>query len=325
MLPMSPSQESRSEAKRRILYVPGIRAKPPPDLHRELVWRCLLEGIRRADGHVAEALAAVPDCLRLILWGHEFYDQYRDVRPDEPGIAALLAEPQPDRDSIREVYGLRRRARYLAHGFADRFPHLIHWLAGENTRANIADSERYFRNDHGVADRIRGLLRAELERSWAAGERILLMAHSFGSVIAWDTLWALKDRAMPVDLFLTMGSPLGTRYIRRQLMGAGETGAARYPRGIRRWQNLSATGGLTALGHRFAEDFAEMRRLGLVAEITDQTDLVNPFRGTEGLNVHRCYGYFVNCVTGEAIARWWRNQPDPDSVESLTVPPGAFP
>jgi hypothetical protein len=306
MPPMSPSQEVRPEAKRRILYVPGIRAKPPPDLHRALVWRCLLEGIRRADAVLAGELAASPDCLRLILWGHEFYDEYRDTRPDEPGIAALLAQPRPGRDSIREVFGLRRRATYLVHRFADRFPRLIVWLAGEGTRANIADSERYFRNDHGVADRIRRLLRAELERAWEAGDRVLLMAHSFGSVIAWDTLWELKDRAGPVDVFLTMGSPLGTRYISRQLMGAGETGAARYPRGIRRWQNLCAIGGLTALGHRFAEDFAEMRRLGLVGEITDRTDLVNPFRGAEGLNVHRCYGYFANAVTGEAIARWWR-------------------
>jgi hypothetical protein len=308
MPPMSPSQEiqPRAQPVRRIFYVPGIRAKPPPDIHRALVLRCLLEGIRRADATVAAEMAASPGSLRLVLWGHEFYDQYRDVRPDSAGIEALLADPRPGRASIREVGGLRRRSVYLAHRLADRFPGLINRLAGEGTRANIADSERYFRNDQGVADRIRGLLRAELERSWAAGERVLLMAHSFGSVIAWDTLWGLQERTGPVDLFLTMGSPLGTRYIRRQLMGAGATGAARYPRGIRRWQNLCAIGGLTALGRQFAEDFAEMRRLGLVEEITDRTDLVNPFRGAEGLNVHRCYGYFVNAATGEAIAGWWR-------------------
>jgi hypothetical protein len=51
-----------------------------------------------------------------------------------------------------------------------------------------------------------------------------------------------------------------------------------------------------------------MLRLGLVAEITDQIDLVNPFRGQEGLNVHKCYGYFVNAVTGAAIADWWRER-----------------
>ena len=295
----------------RILYVPGVRAKPPPAVHRELLWRCLLEGVRRADAEAAAGLAAAPECLRLALWGHLFYAQYRDVRLDEAGVVALLAEAKPGVDSISEVFGIRSRTEYLAHLCGDRFPWLISWLSAEDTRINVAESERYFRNADGVGDRIREILRSELQRSWAAGERILLMAHSFGSVIAWDTLWSLKDEGGPIDLFLTLGSPLGTRYIQRRLMGAA-TGAARYPRGIRRWHNLAAVGELTALGHRFAKDFAGMQRLGLVAGISDRTDLLNPFRSAEKLNVHKCYGYFVNAATGEAIARWWRG-PGPHS------------
>jgi hypothetical protein len=72
-----------------------------------------------------------------------------------------------------------------------------------------------------------------------------------------------------------------------------------YPPGIHRWRNLAALGDLTALGHRFADDYvgdAAARAGG--EEISDQTDLVNPFRGQEGLNVHKCYGYFVNAATG---------------------------
>jgi hypothetical protein len=291
------------------LYVPGIRAKPPPELHRSLVWRCLLAGLRRADAGVADELAASPGCLRLALWGHELYPEYRDIRPDLPAIEALIAGGPAQPDSIPEVRELRGRLRYQAHRLGDRFPALIDLLAGAPTRQTLADSGRYFANRDGVADRIRGILRAELDRAWDAGERLLLMAHSFGSVIAWDTLWSLRGGGGPVDLFLTLGSPLGTRYVRRRLLGAGASGAERYPRGIRRWENLSATGGLTALGHRFAEDFAPMATLGLVESITDRTDLINPFRGAEGLNVHRCYGYFVNPWTGAAIARWWRAEP----------------
>lgn len=296
---------------RRILYVPGVRAKPRPDIHRLLVSRCVLEGLRRADPQVAAALAASPETLRLVLWGHELYDQYREAVVDGPGIAALLSDTDPGPDSIREVFSLRQRAVYSTHRLADRFPGLLDWLAGEGMRANIADAERYFRNADGVADRIRAILRVDLQRSWAAGESVLLMAHSFGSVVAWDTLWELGAEAGPVDLFLTMGSPLGRRLIRRQLLGAGSTGANRYPRGIGCWRNLAATGGLTAIGHRLADDYADMCHLGLVREITDRTDLINPFRGAEGLNVHRCYGYFVNARTGEAISRWWRA---PDKV-----------
>jgi|CXWL01.1.fsa_nt_gi hypothetical protein len=301
------SSNTESQPVSRILYVPGVRAKPPPAVHKVILWRCLQEGVRRADAGAAAGLAAAPECLRLALWGHLFYAQYRDVQLDEPGVAALFADPDPGRDSIREVFGVKSRIDYLAHRCGDRFPGLISWLAAEDTRINMAESERYFRNADGVGDRIREILRIELQRSWAAGERILLMAHSFGSVIAWDTLWSLKGEGGPIDLFLTLGSPLGTHYIQRRLMGATATGAARYPRGIRRWHNLAAVGGLTALGHRFAADFAEMQRLGLVAGISDRTDLLNPFRSAEGLNVHKCYGYFVNAATGEAIARWWRD------------------
>jgi hypothetical protein len=57
-----------------------------------------------------------------------------------------------------------------------------------------------------------------------------------------------------------------------------------------------------------------MSRLGLVGEISDQIDLVNPFRGQEGLNAHKCYGYFVNAGTGATIADWWR-APGPASPQ----------
>lgn len=301
-----------SHPPRRILYVPGIRAKPLPDLHHQVLLRCVIEGVRRADPLTAEALSATPDCLRLVPWGHLFYPEYRDLGVDAAGIDGLLADPMPLRATIGEVYGARRRLARLLHHLGDRAPWLISCLADADTRINIRDSMRYFENHDGVADRIRALLAAELQRSWSAGDRVLLMAHSLGSVIAWDTLWTLghsaqrRDASAGIDMFLTLGSPLGTRFVRRRLLGAGAGGAGRYPQGIHRWRNLAALGDLTALGHRFADDYAEMLQLGLVEEITDQTDLVNPFRGQEGLNVHKCYGYFVNAATGSAIADWWR-------------------
>lgn len=290
----------------RILYVPGVRAKPPPEIHRLLLWRCLLEGIRRADPVVAGEMAAAPESLHMVPWGSLMYDGWRDPAADEPAIGALLADPAPGPDSIHEVFGWRHRVRFLAHRLGDRLPFLINWLASDGTRLNLDDSRRYFADADGIGGRIRALLRKELVEAWEADDRVLLMAHSFGSVIAWDTLWTLRQEAGPIDLFLTLGSPLGTRFVRRRLLGADRAGADSYPLGIRHWRNLAAIGGLPALGHRFAEDFAPMLVSGLVESITDRTDLVNPFRGPEGLNVHRCYGYFVNPATGAVIADWWR-------------------
>ncbi len=63
---------------------------------------------------------------------------------------------------------------------------------------------------------------------------------------------------------------------------------------------------MTALDRALAGTWAEMRDLGLVEEISDRLDLQTYFRGPDGLNVHRCYGYMVNPVLGATVARWWR-------------------
>ena len=77
----------------------------------------------------------------------------------------------------------------------------------------------------------------------------MLVGHSFGSVIAYDTLWEMSrgESGGRVDLFVTMGSPLTMRYIRHHLHGRHLQGADRYPTCIRRWVNLAAVGEVTAL------------------------------------------------------------------------------
>ena len=293
--------------RRVVIYVPGLRPKPPPEQHLVLLRRCLLEGIRRADAQVAAEMGEAQDWLRLVPWGRLLYAQYRDPEIDAPAIADLLTRSESVPEDIAPVLGLRWRARMLVHRIGSAWPTLAHLLADSRTQLHLYDSYRYFRDEDGLGTRIRNELRAALEE--AGDAEILLMAHSFGSVIAWDTLWELgrlEQRPARIGLFLTMGSPLASRLIRRRLKGARARGPRRFPPGIRRWRNLAALGGLTALGRRFAEDFVSMSRLGLVEEISDQVDLVNPFYGPDGLNVHRCYGYFVNAATGSAIAGWWR-------------------
>lgn len=296
----------------RIVYVPGLKPKPPPDAHREVFWRCLVAGVGRANPAAAADMAPRMDRLRLVSWCHLFYPEYRDPRLDSPGIEALLAgDPRPATSALAPVRGLRWRLNVLGHRLGDRFPFLVGALASAATLQNLAETDRYFTDRDGAAARIRALLAAALAEAWSAGERVLLMAHSLGTVIAWDTLWELTraGRAGPIDLFLTLGSPLGNRLIRSRLLGAGAAGADRFPAGIRRWHNLSAEGELTSLGHRFAEDYRAMVDAGLVGRITDKVDLVNPYQDTDGPNPHKCYGYFASAITGAVVGGWWRGEP----------------
>ena len=133
-----------------------------------------------------------------------------------------------------------------------------------------------------------------------------MIGHSLGSVIAYDVLWDLSNEGGDgrVDLFITMGSPLATRFVRRRMRGADLYGAAAYPRNIRRWVNLAARGDTTALRPRVKPFFHEMLDLGLTDSIEDYADLENYFRGSIGLNAHEAYGYLAQPTLAEILGDW---------------------
>ncbi len=294
-----------------ILYVPGIKPKPPAAEHHAMLWRCLLEGVRRADAGAAQELSRSPGCFQLVSWAHIFYDTQRDPALDLAGIERLLALPGPSAEDVREATSWRRRLKRALYLLSDRFPPLFELVGEPTMRQTLHDSRRYFRNQDGDAVKVRQIVTDALVDAWRRDCRVLLIGHSLGSVIAFDVLWELSHRfAVPgrVDLFVTIGSPLGLGFVRGHLLGAGERGARRFPANIRRWRNLAAVGEMTALDRRLAKSWAPMRDLGLVEEISDQLDLQTYFRGQEGLNVHKCYGYMANPVLGRTVAEWWREQ-----------------
>lgn len=309
-----------------IIYVPGIKPKPPAAEHRAALWRCLIEGVRRADPVVADELAGHPSCFTLVSWSSLFYDQQRDPALDRPAIERLLSLSSPPVEDLREARSWRRRLRQLLYRACDLFPPLFELLGDPGTRVSLHDTRRYFADEGGVAARVRRMVADVLLEAWRTKRRILLAGHSLGSVICFDVLWELSrryDASDGIDLFLSIGSPLGLRFVRRRLLGAGEHGLRRYPTGIRRWRNLAAIGELTALDCSLARSWAEMRTLGLVGEITDRLDLQTCFRDAEGLNVHRCYGYMANPVLGATVAEWWRECPPQAAATALRAVPRA--
>jgi len=175
----------------------------------------------------------------------------------------------------------------------------------------MQEINRYFRDREGQRARISGLLKASLRKAWAEDREIILIGHSFGSVIAYDTLWELthedhEGSAHKVDLFISMGSPLTMRYIRRRLKGAARSGHERFPCNIRRWLNLAAIGEVTSLDRRLGECFAGMQELEVIEAISDNLGVLNRYRGADGLNVHKCYGYMASETVATTIAGFSR-------------------
>ncbi len=298
-----------SSSSKTIIYVPGMKPKPPAEIHRVNLWRALLEGARRTSPDVAENIAGGFDRFKLAAWPHLFYAQASDPDIDAPGLERLLSLPGPEPSDLTDARHWKKRLVRWFYLAVDSAPFLLKCIPAPQLKENLADSQRYLRNDDGIGDRIRAQVAEEIEAASRRGDRILLLAHSLGSVVAWDVLWQfsrLPKSTIEIDLMVTLGSPLGLDFMRSRLLGAAEQGPDRYPSNIRRWCNLSAVGELTALDKTMADDYREMLEMNLIDSISDQTDLKTYFRGPDGLNVHKCYGYLINSCTAKVIVDWWQ-------------------
>jgi len=291
-----------------ILYVPGLLTKPEPRTHRDALFRCLIAGVRRQDEKVALDIAANLHCFDLVAWHFDFYGEYRDYEIDAKAVDAVIAQPQATAADIAEVKSWKRRFARRVFQVADMLPFLIPHVANERMALHLRDVRRYMRDHNDIAEHTRQMLKVPLRAAAAAKRPILLLAHSMGSVIAYDSLWQMThvhhDRTS-VGLLVTMGSPLGQRYIQKRLQGSTRQAAERYPHGIHKWINLTSDGDLTAIDPTLADDFCEMLELGLVESIVDQT-MHNYFRLNGELNVHAEYGYLANEVTARIVTGWWR-------------------
>ena len=85
----------------------------------------------------------------------------------------------------------------------------------------------------------------ELDRARAEGRPIVLVAHSLGSLVAYDLLSSRSDTGL-VRRFVTMGSPIGSADLRRLLIGGDSTDTLAMPRGVHEWVNIRTDGDVFA-------------------------------------------------------------------------------
>lgn len=297
--------------KNKILFVPGKNPKPPAPVHRALLWRSLQRGLKLIDPAGARTIDAMADCFQLVAWNDIYYGQVKDVDEDVPWLEALFQKTGPDAADVREALSWRNKRAQLYYLLADYFQALLPLLPDPVVKNTIRETERYFRNQDEIGSQVRELLKAPLRRLLNAGDRVLVIGHSLGSVIAYDALWEMthvEKHPGKVDLFLSLGSPLGMSYVQDRLLGYHEQ---RFPCNIRRWINIAAHGDLTALDPVIHDDFLPMIKQGCVEAIEDQTRAVfTYFRNEKGLNVHRSYGYLVEQHVARTILAWWRESPD---------------
>ncbi|MCK2218903.1 hypothetical protein MF672_034675 [Actinomadura sp. ATCC 31491] len=96
--------------------------------------------------------------------------------------------------------------------------------------------------DEGKRERCRAAVAATIRRNRPK----VVIAHSLGSVVAYETLWANPD--LRIDLLITLGSPLGMRnVVFERLLPAPINGRGERPPGVARWVNIADKDDIAAI------------------------------------------------------------------------------
>ncbi|KUO20765.1 hypothetical protein [Streptomyces dysideae] len=161
-------------------------------------------------------------------------------------------------------------------------------LDGRLTRAFIAtffrDVARYL---GGPDDAARVAAREEVAGVISSTGARVVLAHSLGSVVAYEALHAHPE--LEVDLFLTLGSPLALRHgVFDRLSPAPLADTGERPTGVRRWVNLSDHGDIVAVPRPFKRRFPGVD--------LDLTDSIAPF------DFHRVASYLRSSVVAATLA-----------------------
>ncbi len=174
-----------------------------------------------------------------------------------------------------------------------------------------ADMRQYWNFDSEFGSNVRSAMVGPLKRAMNRGDKIMVVSHSLGTLIAYDTFWKFsrsgeyrpKYSNKKIDTWITLGSPLGDETVKRNLKGAGASGPRRYPGNIKRWENVSAEDDFISHDSKLSNDYKRMVKKGLVDEINDQK-IYNLAVRRGASNPHHGTGYLIHPKVIKLITDW---------------------
>ena len=312
---------------RTILLLHGRNYKPPQDELTELWSTVIRHGLLRDRPDAVAAfdaadltLAYYADLSADWLATHHLqrrepvpaYDVGADLADRRASVERLMTLDAAD--FSRNFYARMRGAAPIFEAVADALEHPLRLLRlSERALQRYApELAEYWADVHFGSD-LRLRFQGYLQKAMAGtSNEIAVISHSLGTLIAYDAAWKLSHYGeyrrqrwnRPIDLFVTLGGPLGDSTINRRLKGATAPEPFRYPTNIRRWHNFAAEDDIIAHDEDLTNDFAAMA--------TDLTDhhVYNPSIRRGRVNPHYAPGYLMNPALIDLLADWLIADPE---------------
>lgn len=282
-----------------IIEIHGLGNKPPKNLLERWWERAMMEGLKSNDYQVS-----LPK-HEMVYWADILYDKPLNQFEKDVKSPYYLDEIYVRRPKlfVREKHDTRKKVlsfvnRQLNKFFLNSDMSLNYSFITDAILGNyFKDLQTYYKEESGAdevyANKIKETIRLRLLKVLEKYKEddIMIVAHSMGSIIAYDVLSFLADH-IPVHTFVTIGSPLGlpivvSKIAEEQRVRKNGERLIVSPPNVKRWYNFSDILDKVALNYELADDFAE-NKLG-VKPIDYMVE--NNYQINEVSNPHKSYGY----------------------------------
>ncbi|RPI74643.1 MAG: hypothetical protein EHM45_17995 [Desulfobacteraceae bacterium] len=280
------------------IIIHGLQNKPPGRLFKRWCLEAIREGFTRA-GLVSRLFT-----FEFVYWSHHLYPNPLNPLETREGHPCFLAEPYVPCEETLSAIKKNTRISIIFRSLAQKtlaklflgssIQEKADALAGNILEYTFPDLALYYANKR-VFDRkkgVRDLLRAELLgaiRKYPES-KILLIAHSMGSIVAYDIL---ADSSLSIDILLTVGSPLGSPVVRKRFAQEYDLPLTNKdkipaPESVQTaWYNLADIEDMVAFDAKLADHYAPNSRAIAPQDVQTVNDYV--FQGNA--NHHNIFGY----------------------------------
>jgi hypothetical protein len=271
-----------------IIGIHGLANKPAADVKKEWWKSALLEGLERNCARTSDQLP-----FDFVYWA--------DLRYDPAVTFQQNLEPYYRDDTQTGPF-----PSYASHKWVEIFNNITSVIGEEISfldmhtgvarvgdfilERDLQDLAAYY-EDQNFRNTARQRLHDKLREH--AGKRIMLIAHSMGSIIAYDVLRSLGREASPpsIDHFVTIGSPLGMPHVKMKIYE--ENDLVRTPTIVGRWTNFADRRDIVAVDAKLADDYEANDQGVKVVDVPVINAYKSPAdRDPPGKpNYHKSYGY----------------------------------
>jgi len=281
-----------------IIGIHGLGNKPPKNLLESWWQMAIEEGLRKWKNEIPAYT------FELVYWADILHENPLDENCTDkedplfldekyiPSSGNYLPDDHTRRKKILDFLGREMNSIFLNDDFSLNYS----FLTDAIVRHFFTDLDKYYKETLDVksSKNVKELIRqrtAEMIRKHQKDE-ILIIAHSMGSIIAYDVLvFDIPD--ITIDTLITIGSPLGLPVVKSKIaaerrLKQKDAGNLTAPSNIKKhWFNFSDLEDKVAINYRLSDDYTE--NASQVKPI--DFEVHNDYEMDGEPNPHKSYGY----------------------------------